>query len=138
MRIQATIAPAKTERVTGDVVKPQHYRWDDVPSELLTQAVARRYVTGDRVTVARFELAAGGVVPRHAHDNEQVSCVMSGSLRFRFDGQEIVARGGEVVRIPGGVAHEVAVLEDTVVIDVFSPVRQDWIDKTDDYFRARE
>ena len=118
-------------------MKPQHHRWDEVPSELLTPSVVRRYVTGDRVTVARFELAAGGVVPRHAHENEQVSCVMSGALRFRFDGDEIVARGGEVVRIPGGIAHEVAVLEDTVVIDVFSPVRQDWIDKTDDYFRAR-
>jgi quercetin dioxygenase-like cupin family protein len=117
-------------------MKPQHYRWDDVPSEPVAQSIARRYVTGDRVTVARFELAAGGVVPRHAHENEQVSCILSGALRFRFDGQEIVARGGEVVRIPGGVAHEVAVLEDTVVIDIFSPVRQDWIDKTDDYFRA--
>jgi len=116
---------------------PVLHRWSELPNETITPSVARRYLTGDRVTVARFELKRGGVVPRHAHDNEQVSCVLSGALKFDFDGREVVVRDGEVMQIPGGVAHEVAVLEDTVVIDVFSPVRQDWIDKTDTYFRAR-
>lgn len=111
-----------------------HYRWDDMPREDVTPAIGRRYLTGERVTVARFELARGGVVPRHSHENEQVSCVLSGALRFRFDDRELVARGGEAVQIPGGVAHEVEVLEDTVVIDVFSPIRTDWINKTDTYF----
>lgn len=114
----------------------ERYRWDEMPAETITPSIARTYITGDRVTIARFALAAGGIVPRHAHDNEQVSCVLSGALRFVFDSGEVIARGGDVVRIPGGTAHEVAVLEDTIVIDVFSPVRQDWLDKTDDYFRA--
>ena len=116
---------------------PERYRWDEMPMESITSAIGRRYITGDRVTIARFELEAGGVVPRHAHANEQVSCVLSGALRFMFDDAEIVARAGDVVRIPGDAPHEVAVLEDTIVIDVFSPIRQDWLDKTDDYFRAR-
>jgi len=103
--------------------------------EAVTPAVSRRYITGERVTVARFELKRGGVVPRHVHDNEQVSCVLSGSLLFRIDGRETTIRGGEVMQIPGNVAHEVEVLEDALVIDVFSPVRQDWIDKTDTYFK---
>lgn len=109
-------------------------RWDDVAAEDLTDAINRRYVTGDRVTVARFELKRGGVVPRHAHDNEQVSCILTGALRFRFDDGEVVAETGSVVRIPGGVAHEVEVMRDTLVIDVFSPVRTDWLEKTDTYF----
>ena len=112
------------------------YRWTDIDQEAVTPAIARRYITGDHVTVARFELAAGGVVPRHRHDNEQVSCVLSGALRFRFDGTEVVARAGDVVRIPGGVDHEVEVVDDAVVIDVFSPPRQDWVEKKDDYFRS--
>jgi quercetin dioxygenase-like cupin family protein len=120
----------------NDAPRPQHHRWDDIPPESVSASVVRRYVTGDRVTVARFALAAGGVVPRHAHENEQVSCVLSGALRFRFDGQDLIARGGEIVTIPGGVHHEVEVITDAVVIDIFSPVRQDWLDKTDDYFRA--
>ena len=109
-----------------------------MPAEQITGTIARRYLTGDRVTVARFELARGGVVPRHAHENEQVSCVLSGALTFRFDDREVMVGAGEVMRIPGGVSHEVAVLEDTVVIDVFSPVRQDWIDGTDTYFSRQD
>lgn len=111
------------------------HRWDAIPNEQITDAIARKYITADSVTVARFELKRGGVVPRHAHENEQVSCVLSGALAFRFGGQEIVARAGDVVQIPAWVEHEVAVLEDALVLDVFSPVRDDWINKTDDYFR---
>jgi quercetin dioxygenase-like cupin family protein len=114
-----------------------HSRWSDIPSEQLNSATARKYLTGDRVTVARFELKRGGIVPRHSHENEQVSCVLSGALKFKLNGQEILVGEGEVLRIPGWLEHEVEVIEDAVVIDVFSPVRQDWIDKTDDYFRAR-
>jgi quercetin dioxygenase-like cupin family protein len=114
-----------------------HYRWQDLPTEAVNPSALRQYVTGDGLTVARFELARGGLVPRHAHMNEQVSCVLSGALKFRFDEREIVVRAGEVVQIPGMVHHEVEVLEDSIVMDVFSPVRRDWIEKTDDYFRAR-
>jgi quercetin dioxygenase-like cupin family protein len=119
---------------------PILYRWTDVPMEAVNPSARRQYVTGDRVTVARFELARGGHIPRHAHANEQVTCVMSGALRFRFGGgkedREIVAHAGHVVHIPAMVEHEVDVLEDSVAIDVFSPVRRDWIEKRDDYFRA--
>lgn len=114
---------------------PTHHRWDDRPGEQLTPHIFRRYVTGDGVTIARFELAKDGVVPMHSHPNEQVSCVMSGRLEFRFPDRSVVVGPGEVMQIPGGVPHEVAVLEDCLVMDVFTPVRQDWIDGTDSYFR---
>ena len=112
-----------------------HHRWDNLPSEQITGSIARKYITGDRVTVAHFELKRGGVVPRHSHESEQVSVVMSGVLRFVMDGRDVVVRAGEALQIPAWLEHEVDVLEDAFVIDVFSPVRQDWIDKTDDYFR---
>ena len=111
------------------------HRWPDVPSEAVAPSILRRYVTGDRLTVARFELKKDGVVPRHSHANEQFTCVLRGALRFDIDGRQVVVRQDEVLQIPGGVEHGVTVLEDAVVIDVFNPVRQDWIDKTDDYFR---
>jgi quercetin dioxygenase-like cupin family protein len=134
----ASDAPARTV-VTGindgPLPRAKHYSWREVAPEQVNPSTVRRYVMGDRVTVARFELAGGGIVPRHAHENEQVTCVLSGALRFAFDGQEIVARAGDVVQIPSWVEHEVQVIEDAVVIDVFSPVRQDWVDKTDTYFR---
>jgi quercetin dioxygenase-like cupin family protein len=112
-----------------------HYRWADVPNEQITSTIARRFITGDSVTVGRFELKQGGVVPSHAHANEQISIVLSGALRFTIDGQETIVRAGEVMQIPGNAAHQVEVLEDTLVVDVFTPVRQDWIDKTDTYFK---
>lgn len=111
-----------------------HHRWDDVPAEQINPSINRKFITGDRVTVAQFQLRRGGVVPLHAHENEQVSLVISGALKFNAGGQETIVRGGEVMQIPGGLPHEVEVLEDSVVVDVFSPVRQDWIDKTDSYF----
>ena len=117
---------------------PLHHRWTDLPTKSITESIDRKYFTGDRVTVARFELRRGGVVPRHAHDNEQVSCVLTGSLKFQFDEREVIVGPGEVMQIPGGIAHAVTVLEDTVVIDVFSPVRQDWIDGTDTYFTRKD
>ena len=110
------------------------HRWADIPPEAINASIGRQYLTADRVTIARFELKRGGVVPRHAHVNEQVSCVLSGALTFRFDDRELIARAGDVVQIPGGIPHEVTVVEDAVVLDVFSPVRQDWIDRTDTYF----
>ena len=112
-----------------------HHRWVDVPSEQINESIARRYITADSVTVARFELKQGGVVPSHAHANEQISIVISGALLFRIDGRDTLVQAGEMMQIPGNVAHEVRVLEDALVVDVFSPVRQDWIDKTDTYFK---
>src|SRR5690349_3650040 len=108
-----------------------HLRWNEISNESITPFINRRYISGERVTIARFELKAGGVVPRHAHEQEQFTTVLSGRLKFVVDGQEIVVGSGEVAQIPGWVEHEVHVLEDAAVIDVFSPVRRDWIDKTD-------
>ncbi len=112
-----------------------HHRWADILAEQINPSTSRQFITGDFVTVARFELKRGGVVPLHAHENEQVSFVMSGALKFKLEGREVIVRAGEVLQIPGTVPHEVEVLKDTLALDVFSPVRQDWIDKTDTYFR---
>ena len=113
----------------------QHLRWSDIPGEQMNDAIARQYITGDRVTIARLEMTRGGLVGEHAHENEQISYVISGALKFRMEGREIVVRAGELLQIPGHVPHAVEVMEDSVTIDIFSPIRQDWIDKTDTYFK---
>jgi len=111
-----------------------HRRWADIPFEPITPAVSRKYVTGDRVTIAQFELKKDGIIPRHSHENEQLTMVMSGALRFTFADREVVVGPGDIIQMPAWLEHGVDVLEDSVVIDVFSPVRQDWLDKTDSYF----
>ncbi|HEY4215597.1 MAG TPA: cupin domain-containing protein [Gemmatimonadaceae bacterium] len=112
------------------------HRWDDIVPEQITPAISRRYVTGDGVTIARFELTRGGVVPMHSHPNEQLSYVLSGTLEYRFADRVFVAGAGEMLQIPNGLAHEVTALEDTIVVDVFEPIRQDWLNRTDTYFRG--
>ena len=112
-----------------------HHRWSDVPTEHINPSIARQFISAERVTIARFELKRAGIVPRHAHENEQVSYIVSGALKFVFDDREIVVRGGELIQIPPNVPHAAEVIEDCIAFDVFSPVRQDWIDKTDSYFQ---
>ena len=112
-----------------------HTRWNDVTGEAVNPHVTRRYISTERITVAQFHLKAGGVVPRHSHENEQITCVLSGALRFRWPGGTADVRAGETARIPSHVEHDVEVLDDAVVIDVFSPVRSDWIQGTDAYFK---
>jgi quercetin dioxygenase-like cupin family protein len=113
-----------------------HHRWADTRPESVAPGIERQFITGDRITVARFELKRGGVVPRHAHEAEQMTCVLAGALKFSVDGRDTIVRAGDVLQIPSWLAHEVEVLEDASVIDVFSPVRQDWVDKTDAYFHS--
>jgi quercetin dioxygenase-like cupin family protein len=75
-------------------------------------------------------------MPMHSHEIEQMTYVLQGSLKFLIGGEEVTVREGEVLHIPSRVAHQAEALEDTFELDVFSPIRQDWLDRTDDYFRS--
>jgi quercetin dioxygenase-like cupin family protein len=117
-----------------------HYRWDDLPREQLSPLIGRRLVTGERMMIAHVYLDEGAVVPKHEHDNEQLTYILQGCLRFKLgdDGSQVVeVRAGEVLHIPSNVPHKAEALEDTLDVDIFSPPRQDWLDKTDDYFRRQ-
>ncbi len=113
----------------------RHYRWDEIALEKVTEMISRKLVTGEREMLAQIYLKKGALVPTHQHDSEQMTYILQGSLRFLVGGEEITVREGEVLHIPSMVPHQAEALEDTFELDVFSPIRQDWIDKTDDYFR---
>jgi quercetin dioxygenase-like cupin family protein len=115
-----------------------HYRWDDLPREQLSPLIGRRLVTGERMMIAHVYLDEGAVVPKHEHDNEQLTYILQGCLRFKLgdDGSQVVeVRAGEVLHIPSGQPHEAVALEDTLDVDVFAPPRQDWLDGSDAYLR---
>ena len=114
------------------------HRWDAIPSQELAPGIRRRFLTTGRMTVAHFNLARGATVPKHSHDHEQLSYVVSGALTFHVAGEDTVVRAGEAIQIPSWAEHSVDVLEDTLVIDTFAPVRQDWLDGTDTYFKAAD
>ena len=117
-----------------------HAAWDHIPKERVTDDISRRLFTGERMMIAHVYLAKGAVVPTHSHDNEQITYVLEGALRFWIgeegsdDVKELVVRAGEVLYLPSHVPHKAEALEDTLDVDVFSPPRQDWLDGTDSYF----
>lgn len=113
------------------------YKWDDMPKERVTDVIHRRVVTGERAMIAHVYLDKGAIVPQHSHDNEQLTYIVSGALKFWLgaDGSEVLVLGaGEIMHIPSNLPHKAEALEDTLDIDVFTPPRQDWLDGTDTYF----
>jgi quercetin dioxygenase-like cupin family protein len=117
-------------------MKATLHRWKEIPEEILNPLFGRKLITGQKVMLAHVIMKKGCVVPEHHHENEQVSYVLSGALKFEIEGKEIIVREGEVLHIPSNVVHKAIALEDTLDLDVFSPPRQDWLDKTDDYLRS--
>jgi quercetin dioxygenase-like cupin family protein len=114
----------------------KHIAWKDVELEALNPLLDRQMITGQKVMLARVLLKKGCVVPEHSHENEQLTYILEGALRFWIEGKELVVRAGEVLCIPAHMPHKAEAVEDTVDLDVFYPPRQDWLSKTDNYLRA--
>jgi quercetin dioxygenase-like cupin family protein len=116
------------------------YRWNDMPREKVTDLLERRLITGDRMMLAHVYLKKGSIVPRHQHENEQLTYILEGALKFWIgedEKQELTLRAGEVLHIPSLDWHKAEALEDTLDVDIFDPPRQDWLAKTDDYLRKK-
>ncbi len=111
------------------------FSWEKVKKEVLNAKLARKVISGEKITLAQIFLAKDAVVPLHHHENEQFSSVLTGALRFELEGKEMVLRAGEVLHIPSNVPHRVVALEDSLALDVFSPIRADWLSGKDDYLR---
>ena len=111
------------------------YSWDEIKFEKVTEMITRKIVTGDREMLAQIHLKKGALVPMHSHESEQMTYVLQGAMKFLVGGEEITLREGEVLHIPSWVEHQAEALDDTFELDVFSPIRQDWLDHTDHYFQ---
>jgi unsaturated pyranuronate lyase len=115
-----------------------HYIWETMERERVSPLLERRFITGDRMMIAHVYLKKGCVVPKHSHENEQITYILEGALHFWIGedlSQEVVVRAGEVLHIPSNVPHQAEALEDTLDVDIFDPPRQDWIEKSDAYLR---
>lgn len=114
------------------------YRWNDIPAEPLKGTITRKFISSDRLMIAHVVLKKGDDVPRHFHENEQLTYLLSGAMEFWIganDEQNLIVRAGEVLVIPSNVPHRALALEDTLDVDVFNPPRQDWLQGTDAYLR---
>ena len=109
--------------------------WNEIEREQMNPLLARQVIHGVNTTLARLDIAKGAVVPLHHHVNEQMSVMLEGKLRFVVDGVESIVSAGDVMVIPPNAPHMVEALEDSLVFDVFSPVRSDWLSGDDAYLR---
>lgn len=109
--------------------------WSDVPKDNVTPTITRQIVTGVQAMAGMISLKKGSYVPKHSHESEQLTYVFEGSLRLVVAGEEFIVSKGEILVIPAWVEHEATAIEDTVELDIFSPIRKDWLDGTDTYFQ---
>jgi quercetin dioxygenase-like cupin family protein len=113
------------------------HRWDEIELEKVTEMFSRKIVTGEREMVTQIYLKKGALVPMHSHESEQMTYVLQGLLKFLVSGEEVIVREGDILHIPSWAPHQAEALDDTFTLDIFSPIRQDWLDKTDDYLRPK-
>jgi len=103
------------------------HRSDEIALDKVTEMLSRKIVSGEREMLVQIYLKRGCLVPTHSHESEQMTYVLQGALKFLIGGDDITVREGEVLHIPSGMEHQAEALEDTFVLDVFSPIRQDWL-----------
>jgi quercetin dioxygenase-like cupin family protein len=117
------------------MAEAKHFKWKDIEEEAMSSTIGRQLLVGTNLMVARVLLKKGAKVPLHSHHNEQVTYILEGALQFFIDNKEVIVSAGEVLCIPPHMPHEAVALEDTVDLDIFTPPRQDWLDKDDAYLR---
>ena len=120
------------------MVRMKHYTWDSVPLEVMSEVISRKVISGQKAMVAQVFLKKDAVVPEHHHESEQVTYILEGALKFELEGREVIVRQGEVLHIPSNVPHRAVAIEDTLDLDIFSPIRTDWLTKDDAYLRRGE
>lgn len=103
------------------------HRWDEIALEKITEMISQKIVAGEREMLAQIYLKRGALVPMHAHESEQMTYILQGALKVVVAGEVLTVREGEVLHVPSGVSHQAEALEDTLELDVFSPIRPDWI-----------
>lgn len=84
---------------------------------------------GEKTLMAKFLLKKGSLVPLHSHPHEQIGYLVSGRIRLTIDLEANDAMPGDSWCIPGGVEHSAEIFEDAVAVEVFSPVREDYLPK---------
>jgi quercetin dioxygenase-like cupin family protein len=101
-------------------------RADIKPVEIFAGVFRRTIVWGERAMVVEVTLPKGSIVPPHSHPHEQCGYLVSGRLEFTVEGESHVVEPGGGWAVPGSAVHSVTALEDSIAIDVFAPVRDEY------------
>lgn len=107
--------------------KPSFYDFDNLPAEKISDSISRRFIMGTESSVVRWDLKAGTKLPVHFHLNEQVTRVDKGELEVYSQGEKYVMTPGQVMVFPPNVPHEFVAVKDTIIYELHTPQRQDFI-----------
>jgi quercetin dioxygenase-like cupin family protein len=115
---------------TGAIGAFQHRDWSTIPVERIAEGIERQMIWGDRVMVCRLRFSPHVVTLVHSHPHEQITIVERGRVRFMVAGAERVASAGDILHFPSELVHGATILdEEVVLIDIFSPVREDFLQR---------
>lgn len=117
---------------------PNLYQFDATNKEKISDKITRQYIMGSQSMLVKWTLQKGAIIPLHFHPNEQVTWITKGSVKVLSQGKEFIVKAGEVLIIPPNVPHEFFALEDTIDIDFFTPVREDWLNNTATYIQGAQ
>src|SRR4030095_243185 len=102
--------------------------WTKIPVEQVADGIRRQMVVGENVMVCRFTFEPFVVTDVHSHPHEQVTLVVAGKVKFTVDGLAVIAAPGDVLHFPPNNRHGATMLdEEVVLIDIFSPIREDFL-----------
>ena len=112
--------------------------WSKVPCEQIANGIKRQMVIGKNIMVCRFAFEPFVVTDQHTHPHEQITLVTSGRVEFAVDGNSVIATAGDVLYFPSNIKHGATMLdEEVVLIDIFSPVREDFLNGSANYMSDR-
>lgn len=107
---------------------PQHTDWTRVPVEKLEPGIERQMVVGENLMICRLRLGPHVVTPAHDHPHEQMTIVERGRVLFTIGNEQREASAGDVLHFPPGAWHGATMLdEEVILIDIFSPIREDFL-----------
>jgi quercetin dioxygenase-like cupin family protein len=112
------------------------YDFANINKEQLSDKITRQYVMGSQSMLVKWTLKKGAIIPLHFHPNEQITWITSGSVKVASQGKIILVKAGGTLIIPPYVPHEFTALEDTIDIDFFTPVREDWLNNSASYLQG--
>jgi quercetin dioxygenase-like cupin family protein len=109
-------------------IKAQHTDWTRVPVEQPEEGIQRQMIVGENLMLCRLRIAPGVVTPAHDHPHEQMTLVERGRVLFTIGDEERIAQAGDVLHFPGGTWHGATMLdEEVILVDIFSPIREDFL-----------
>ncbi|MBC7929092.1 MAG: cupin domain-containing protein [Rubrivivax sp.] len=109
-------------------ILPRQYNWADVPVENIGEGIERQMIVGDALMVCRLRFAPRVVTPAHDHPHEQITFIEQGRVLFTIENEERVMQAGDVLHFPSGCWHGATMLdEEVVLIDIFTPIREDFL-----------